>query len=72
MRKLLNDDSIPNAALAMVAPLLRLGDLFRYIALWGAPVAVLEQEFADLLVSRYALVVSSCSAALLSSLVALG
>jgi len=47
------------------------GDLFRYTAPQDAPVALLEQEFAELLGSKYALAVSSCSAALFLSLMAL-
>ncbi len=46
------------------------GDLFRYTS-EGSPVALLEQEFAALLGSRFALAVSSCSAALFLSLKAL-
>jgi dTDP-4-amino-4,6-dideoxygalactose transaminase len=48
------------------------GDLFRYTAPQDAPVALLEQEFADLIGCKYALAVSSCSAALFLSLKALG
>jgi dTDP-4-amino-4,6-dideoxygalactose transaminase len=47
------------------------GDLFRYTAPADAPVALLESEFAALLGARYALAVSSCSAALFLSLKAL-
>jgi perosamine synthetase len=64
-------EPIPAAALAEIERLLTSGDLFRYTAPEGAPVALLEQEFADLLGSRYALAVSSCSAALFLSLKAL-
>ena len=46
------------------------GDLFRYTS-DNAPVALLEAEFAAMLGSRYALAVSSCSAALFLSLEAL-
>lgn len=48
------------------------GDLFRYTAPQNAPVTLLEQEFAAFMGSRYALAVSSCSAALFLSLKALG
>jgi perosamine synthetase len=64
-------EPIPDAARAEIERLLTSGDLFRYTAPEGAPVALLEQEFADLLGARYALAVSSCSAALFLSLKAL-
>ena len=64
-------EPIPEAAKAEIDRLLASGDLFRYTAQEGAPVALLEAEFAELLGSRYALAVSSCSAALFLSLKAL-
>jgi dTDP-4-amino-4,6-dideoxygalactose transaminase len=64
-------EPIPAAARAEIDRLLASGDLFRYTAAEGAPVALLEQEFADLLGARYALAVASCSAALFLSLKAL-
>lgn len=64
-------EPIPPAALADIERLLASGDLFRYTAPEGAPVARLEAEFADLLGVRYALAVSSCSAALFLALRAL-
>jgi dTDP-4-amino-4,6-dideoxygalactose transaminase len=64
-------EPIPEAARAEIDRLLLSGDLFRYTAPSDAPVALLEQEFAELLGSRYALAVSSCSAALFLSLKAL-
>ena len=64
-------EPIPEAARAEVDRLLSTGDLFRYTAAEGSPVALLEQEFADLLGARYALAVASCSAALFLSLKAL-
>lgn len=64
-------EPIPEAARAEIDRLLTSGDLFRYTAPEGAPVALLEQEFADLLGARYALAVASCSAALFLSLKAL-
>jgi perosamine synthetase len=64
-------EPIPEAARAEIDRLLLSGDLFRYTAASDAPVALLEQEFAALLGSRYALAVSSCSAALFLSLKAL-
>ena len=64
-------EPIPEGARAEIDRLLLSGDLFRYTAPSDAPVALLEREFADLLGSRYALAVSSCSAALFLSLKAL-
>ena len=66
-----DSEAIPDAARAEIDRLLATGDLFRYTAPEGAPVALLEAEFADLLGARYALAVSSCSAALFLSLKAL-
>ncbi|MGL6209324.1 MAG: DegT/DnrJ/EryC1/StrS family aminotransferase [Paracoccaceae bacterium] len=66
-----DSEPIPMAARAEIDRLLTSGDLFRYTAPEGAPVALLEQEFADLLGSRYALAVASCSAALFLSIKAL-
>lgn len=64
-------EPIPAAARAEIDRLLLSGDLFRYTAPSDAPVALLEAEFAELLGARYALAVSSCSAALFLSLKAL-
>ena len=64
-------EPIPDAARAAVERLLQTGDLFRYTADADAPVALLEAEFAEMLGSKYALAVSSCSAALFLSLKAL-
>ena len=66
-----DSEPIPEAARAEIERLLTSGDLFRYTAPEGAPVALLEVEFAAMLGSRYALAVSSCSAALFLSLKAL-
>ena len=63
-------EAIPAAAMAEVERLLASGDLFRYTST-DAPVALLEAEFAALMGARYALCVSSCSAALFLSLKAL-
>ncbi|RYG89329.1 aminotransferase class I/II-fold pyridoxal phosphate-dependent enzyme [Loktanella sp. IMCC34160] len=63
-------EPIPAAAMEEVARLLNTGDLFRYTSA-KAPVAFLEEEFAALLGAKYALAVSSCSAALFLSLKAL-
>ena len=65
-------EPIPPAALPEIERLLQSGNLFRYTADTGAPVALLEAEFAALMGVRYALAVSSCSAALFLSLKALG
>jgi perosamine synthetase len=64
-------EPIPAAARDEIERLLSSGDLFRYTAPSDAPVALLEAEFAELLGARYALAVSSCSAALFLSLKAL-
>lgn len=64
-------EPIPEAARAEIDRLLQSGDLFRYTAPDEAPVALLEAEFAALMGTRYALAVSSCSAALFLSLKAL-
>lgn len=66
-----DSEPIPEAARAEIDRLLLSGDLFRYTAPADAPVALLETEFAELLGARYALAVSSCSAALFLSLKAL-
>ena len=67
-----DSEPIPEAARAEIERLLGSGDLFRYTAAKDAPVAMLEREFAEMLGSKYALAVSSCSAALFLSLKALG
>jgi perosamine synthetase len=64
-------DPIPEAARIEIERLLSSGDLFRYTAPQDAPVALLEAEFAALMGARYALAVSSCSAALFLALKAL-
>ena len=64
-------EPIPAAARAEIDRLLQSGDLFRYTAPENAPVALLEREFADMMGSKYALAVSSCSAAIFLSLEAL-
>ncbi|MEO0390790.1 MAG: aminotransferase class I/II-fold pyridoxal phosphate-dependent enzyme [Pseudomonadota bacterium] len=64
-------EPIPEAARAEIDRLLQSGDLFRYTAPQDAPVALLEAEFAALMGSKFALAVSSCSAALFLSLKAL-
>lgn len=64
-------EPIPNAARTEVSRMLETGDLFRYTSPDDSPVALLEREFAATLGSRYALAVSSCSAALFLSLKAL-
>ncbi len=64
-------EPIPAAARDAIDALMQSGDLFRYTAPQDAPVSLLEAEFAALLGSKYALAVSSCSAALFLSLKAL-
>ena len=64
-------EPIPEAAREALEALMRSGDLFRYTAPQNAPVSLLETEFAALMGSRFALAVSSCSAALFLSLKAL-
>ncbi len=64
-------EPIPDAARAEIERLLQSGDLFRYTADQDAPVTLLEQEFAQMMGSKYALAVASCSAALFLSLKAL-
>ena len=64
-------EPIPPAARAEIERLLQTGDLFRYTSSEASPVALLEREFAALMGVRYALAVSSCSAALFLSLKAL-
>lgn len=64
-------EPIPASAMAEIERLLTSGDLFRYTAPEGSPVSLLEGEFAELMGSRYALAVASCSAALFLSLKAL-
>jgi dTDP-4-amino-4,6-dideoxygalactose transaminase len=65
-------EPIPEEARVEIDKLLKSGDLFRYTASENAPVTLLEQEFAEMMGARFALAVSSCSAALFLSLKALG
>ncbi|WP_416881481.1 DegT/DnrJ/EryC1/StrS family aminotransferase [Marivita sp.] len=65
-------EPIPESARREIDRLLQSGDLFRYTAPEAAPVSLLEEEFAALMGAKYALAVSSCSAALFLSLKALG
>lgn len=64
-------EPIPEAARSQIANLLESGDLFRYTASSNSTVSLLESEFSSLLGVKYALAVSSCSAALFISLKAL-
>lgn len=64
-------EPIPDAARVEIDRLLASGDLFRYTAPADAPVALLEREFAEFMGAKYALAVSSCSAAIFLSLRAL-
>jgi len=63
-------EPIPTEALEAIQDLFTTGDLFRYTN-ENSPVALLEAEFAQMMGSKYALAVSSCSAALFLSLKAL-
>lgn len=65
-------EPIPEVARSEIEALLASGDLFRYRADSGSPVAKLESEFADFMGVPFALAVNSCSAALLLSLKAIG
>ncbi len=65
-------DAIPAEARSEIDRLFATGDLFRYHAPENAPVSVVEAEFAALLGAKYAVAVSSCSAALFLSLKSLG
>ena len=65
-------EPIPAEARTEIDRILQSGDLFRYTAADSAPVTLLEQEFAEHMGCKYALAVSSCSAALFLSLKALG
>ena len=65
-------EPIPAAARAAIEELLQSGDLFRYTTPEASPVALLERDFAAMMGTKYALAVSSCSAALFLSLKALG
>ncbi len=64
-------EPIPASVRAEIEKMLQTGDLFRYTAAENAPVSLLEREFADMMGTKYALAVSSCSAALFLSLEAL-
>ncbi len=64
-------EPIPAAAQDAIAELLQSGDLFRYTASSDAPVTLLEAEFAAAIGSKFALAVSSCSAAIFLALRAL-
>ena len=64
-------DPIPPRVMRDIEQLMQSGDLFRYTASSDAAVTLLETEFAALMGSKYALAVSSCSAALFLSLKAL-
>ena len=64
-------EAIPEQALVEISRMLKSGDLFRYTSSEASPVALLEAEFAQMMGSKFALAVSSCSAALFLSLRAL-
>lgn len=63
-------EPIPEEAKREIDRLLQSGDLFRYTS-ENSPVTLFEKEFADLMGVKYAVAVSSCSAALYLSLEAL-
>lgn len=65
-------EPIPEAARAEIEALLASGDLFRYTAPSGSPVARLESEFAAFMGIPFALAVNSCSSALFLALKAIG
>ena len=60
-------EPIPEKAIADISRLMNNGDLFRYNS-EGSPAEKLEVEFARFMGTRYALAVSSCSAALFLAL----
>ena len=64
-------EPIPPSAREAIDALMQSADLFRYNS-EDAPVSLLEAEFAEMMGTRFALAVSSCSAALFLSLKALG
>ena len=65
-------EAIPATARSEIEALLATGDLFRYRADSGGPVAALEREFAAFMDVPFALAVNSCSSALFLSLKAIG
>jgi len=65
-------EPIPDAVRSEIDSLLASGDLFRYGAASGSPVAKLESEFAELMGVPFALAVNSCSSAIFLSLKAIG
>ncbi len=71
MKNLQQAEPIPAQAREAIEKMLQTGDLFRYTAKENAPVTLLEQEFAEMMGSRFALAVASCSAALFLTLKAL-
>jgi dTDP-4-amino-4,6-dideoxygalactose transaminase len=66
-----NAEPLPESLRIEIDRLMSSGDLFRYTADKDAPATLLEAEFAQMMGSRFALAVSSCSAALFLSLKAL-
>ena len=64
-------EAIPEATRAAVDRLMASGDLFRYTHPETAAVPALEAEFAAMIGARYALALSSCSAAIFLSIRAL-
>lgn len=70
MKKQYTAEPIPRDAQSEIDRLMQSADLFRYTS-ENSPVTLLEKEFADIMGMKYALAVSSCSAALHLSLEAL-
>ena len=64
-------EAIPEAARTAIDRLMASGDLFRYTHPETAAVPALEAEFAAMIGARYALALSSCSAAIFLSIRAL-
>ena len=52
-----SSEPIPESVRPEIERLLQTADLFRYTAPQDAPVALLEQEFAEMLGTKYALAV---------------
>jgi len=65
-------EPIPERVRAEVEALLQSGDLFRYTHPENSAVPRLEKAFADMMGAKYALAVSSCSAAMFISMRAMG
>jgi len=73
-RSVYDAEPIPESARAVIDSLMESGDLFRYTAAVGTPsqVALLEEEFAAYMGSKYALALNSASSAIYLSMIAVG